>query len=124
IFKQAGIDDERVHVELYSGIPSVEDNTELKPRVVSFYKRGALGGVKHIRQRQVETLLETANRNNIKIASSCTMGTCKSCKVKVKRGSVVMDEPNMLSMQEAEDGYVLACVAYPCESVMVKLPPR
>ena len=73
---------------------------------------------------QVETLLETANRNNVKIASSCTMGTCKSCKVKVKRGSVVMDEPNMLSMQEAEDGYVLACVAYPCESVLVKLPPR
>lgn len=123
-FKDAGIDDHQVNMELFSAIPASEDNTELKPRVVSFYRPGVLGAMKHIRQRKVETLLETAHQNNVKVASSCTMGTCKTCRVKVKKGSVIMDEPNSLSLQEAEDGYVLACVAYPCESVMVKLPPR
>lgn len=123
-FENAAIDEEQVKVELFSANPAVEDNTELKPRVVSFFRSGLLGSMAHVRQRQVETLLETARKQNVKIPSGCTMGNCKSCKVKVKRGSVIMDEPNSLSYNEAQDGYVLACVAYPCESVMVKLPPR
>ena len=123
-FEESGISEEQVRVELFSNTPAIDDNTELKPRVASFYRAGLLGGVTHVRQRQVETILETANRNNLRIPSNCTMGTCKTCKVKLKSGSVIMDEPNSLSFHEAEDGYILACVAYPCESVLVKLPPR
>lgn len=123
-FEDAGISEEQVKMELFGNAPAVDDNTELKPRVVSFLKPGLLGGVNHVRQRQVETLLETANRNQENIPSSCKMGTCKTCKVKLKSGSVIMDEPNMLTLGEAEDGYVLSCVAYPCESVLVKLPVR
>ena len=33
-----------------------------------------------------------------------------------------MDEPNSLSIDDAKNGYVLGCIAYPTESVVVKLP--
>ena len=123
-FEQAGMPESQVRVELFGSIPAIEDNTELKPRVVSFFGSRLLGKITHVRQRKVETLLETANRNKESIPFNCTMGTCKTCKVKLRSGAVIMDEPNSLSLEEAEDGYVLACVAYPCESVMVKLPSR
>jgi hypothetical protein len=35
---------------------------------------------------------------------------------------VLMDEPNGLSIEDARSGYVLACLAYPCEAVVVRLP--
>ena len=123
-FDESGIPESRVSVELFSNTPAIEDNTELKPRVVSFFRSGLLGSIIHTRQRKVETLLETAQHHKLQIPSSCSMGTCKTCKVKVKSGTVTMDEPNSLTLSEAEDGYVLACVAYPCETVKVKLPGR
>ena len=123
-FEEAGVTEEQVKVELFGNTPAIDTGSELKPRVVTFYRPGLLGGITHIRQRQVETILETAQRHNLRIPSNCAMGTCKTCKVKLKSGSVIMDEPNSLSFNEAEDGYILACVAYPCESVMVKLPSR
>ncbi len=124
MLKTQGIPETRIKVELFSSSPAVADNMELKPRVVSFSRKGSWLPPVHVRQRKVETLLETAQRANVKIASDCRSGSCKTCKVKLKRGRVLMDEPNALTLQEARDGYVLACIAYPCQSVEVQLPPR
>jgi len=117
-----GVNDEDVRVELYTGSSSATDDAELKPRVVSFVRSGFLSRPRHIRQRKVETILETAKKAGLVIEQKCTVGTCQTCKVKLTSGSVLMDEPNTLTLQDTERGYILACVAYPCESVEIKLP--
>ncbi|MCG8317446.1 MAG: iron-sulfur cluster-binding domain-containing protein [Pseudomonadales bacterium] len=121
-FEQSKITESKVHFELFGATPPVEENTELRSRVVSFYRRSWLGGYRHTRQRDVETILETGRKNGIKMPSRCNIGSCGKCKLKLKQGTVIMDEPNNLSLEDAEDGYILPCVAYPCESVVVRLP--
>ena len=121
--QQNGLPEGNLRVELFSTSPSMADNAFLKPRVVSFSRRkGLFSSPRIVRQRQVETILETAGKNGVKIPTNCTVGNCKSCKVKLKSGHAIMDEPNSLTSAESSDGYVLACVAYPCESIEVELP--
>lgn len=117
-----GLPEGSLRVELFSTAPSMEDNALLKPRVVSFRRKGLFSPPRIVRQRQVETILETAAKNGVKIPTNCTVGNCKSCKVKLKSGHAIMDEPNSLTTAESSEGYVLACVAYPCESIEVELP--
>lgn len=121
-YSDVGVDDRDVRVELYTGSSSVTDDADLKPRVVSFVRQGLFSRPRHIRQRKVETILETAKHAGVVIDQKCTVGTCQTCKVRLASGTVIMDEPNTLTLQDAEKGYILACVAYPCESVIVKLP--
>src|SRR6185437_8617861 len=44
-------------------------------------------------------ILETALDAGIDMPFSCAVGGCGTCRVKLARGSVVMDEPNCLSPQ-------------------------
>lgn len=119
-----GIPESAVKFELFSAPAHVTEDAELQPRRVVFENPGLLGGSVSVDQKQVETLLDTASRAGIKISQHCTVGNCKACKVKVLQGTAVMDEPNSLSTDEALAGYVLACVAYPCEDVVVQLPRK
>lgn len=63
------------------------------------------------------TLLEGALAAGAELPYSCTMGGCGRCKVKVTKGKVVMDEPNCLTAEEREQGFVLSCVGRPLEAV-------
>lgn len=65
------------------------------------------------------TLLQAGIAAGLPLRSSCAMGGCAACKVRLRRGTVHMDEPNALSAREREDGYVLACIAYAAEPVEV-----
>lgn len=121
-YDKVGVSDQDVRVELYTGASSVTDDADLKPRVVSFVRPGLFSRPRHIRQRKVETILETAKHAGVVIDQKCTVGTCQTCKIRLASGTVIMDEPNTLTLQDAEKGVILACVAYPCESVVVKLP--
>jgi ferredoxin-NADP reductase len=66
-----------------------------------------------------KTLLQAGVEAGLPLRSSCAMGGCAACKVKLHRGAVHMDEPNALTAREREDGYVLACIAYATEPVEV-----
>jgi ferredoxin len=48
------------------------------------------------------------------------MGGCGACKVKKRAGTVVMSEPNCLSEQERDAGFVLACCAYADSNVVIE----
>jgi ferredoxin-NADP reductase len=65
------------------------------------------------------TLLQAGVEAGLPLRSSCSMGGCAACKVKLLRGAVHMDEPNALTARERDDGYVLACIAYATEPVEV-----
>ena len=124
VFHGAGIDESRIRIELFNAPPAEAEEIALRPRLVTFLPPTLLGRVRHVRQRQVESLLETALSAGIDIPAQCTAGSCKACKLKVKSGSVILDEPNQLTLEEAREGYVLSCVAYPCENLVVQTPNR
>ena len=62
-----------------------------------------------------ETLLEAALKNGVAFPHNCTVGTCGSCKCKLKTGrvSALTDFGYTLSQQEIAAGFILACQAIP-----------
>ncbi|TPQ33944.1 2Fe-2S iron-sulfur cluster-binding protein [Cupriavidus pinatubonensis] len=72
-----------------------------------------------------QTLLEAALANGVPYPHNCTVGTCASCKTKLKEGSVREATPfgYTLSKEELQAGYILACQAFPRDHLtVVELP--
>jgi uncharacterized 2Fe-2S/4Fe-4S cluster protein (DUF4445 family) len=73
------------------------------------------------------TVLEAAQLAGAHINNLCgAQGVCGQCKVKIKEGRVegVSRCLNMLSREEIEEGYVLACQTRVEESLEVEIPPE
>lgn len=121
-FSQAGIPSSRILIENYHSVPDSLLSQHLKPRAITFLSGPMALKPNHFRQREVSTLLDSAHQAGMAIPQQCTVGNCHTCKVKVQSGTVLMDEPNTLSVEEARQGYVLSCVSYPCDPLVVKLP--
>ena len=66
-----------------------------------------------------ETILDAALDNNIDAPFSCMAAACATCRAKVVSGNVVMDDREMLSDEEIEEGYVLTCQAHPTTADVV-----
>jgi p-cymene methyl-monooxygenase electron transfer component len=62
-----------------------------------------------------QTMLEAALKHGVPFPHNCTVGTCGSCKCKLKEGrvSALTDFGYTLSQQEIAAGYILACQAIP-----------
>jgi ring-1,2-phenylacetyl-CoA epoxidase subunit PaaE len=60
-----------------------------------------------------EYILETALDADINMPFSCQGGICTSCRGKLVSGNVKMDDPDGLSDEEIEAGYILTCVSHP-----------
>jgi ring-1,2-phenylacetyl-CoA epoxidase subunit PaaE len=56
-----------------------------------------------------ESVLDGAARAGLDLPFSCRAGVCSTCRTKVVRGEVVMDQNYALEDWELEQGYVLAC---------------
>jgi ring-1,2-phenylacetyl-CoA epoxidase subunit PaaE len=63
--------------------------------------------------RSNEYILETALDADINMPFSCQGGICTSCRGKLLSGNVKMDDPDGLSDEEIEAGYILTCVSHP-----------
>jgi len=73
-----------------------------------------------------QTLLEAALANGIAYPHDCTVGTCGSCKSRLREGRVREATPfgYTLSKAELDAGYILACQAFPRdEMTVVELEP-
>lgn len=70
-----------------------------------------------------QTILETALKRNIAYPHDCTVGTCGSCRTKLRSGRVEAITPfgYTLSREELEAGYILACQAIPKTDVVVEV---
>ena len=67
------------------------------------------------------SVLELAEQEGIPIRSACRVGACGACKVMASQGKVRYDSPpNALTSAERQAGYLLACVAYPVEQLVVE----
>jgi NAD(P)H-flavin reductase/ferredoxin len=70
-----------------------------------------------------ETLLQAALRQGIEFPHSCRVGGCASCKCRLVAGRVkeLTKSGYVLSEQELERGYILACQAVPQTDVSVEV---
>jgi len=68
-----------------------------------------------------QTVLEAALANGVAFPHNCTVGTCGSCKCRLKVGRVkaITDFGYTLSRQELEAGYILACQAVPRDELTI-----
>jgi glycine betaine catabolism B len=68
-----------------------------------------------------ESILTMAEQQGVKIRSSCRSGACGTCKKKKISGTVHMDDfdPDALEPEEQEAGYILTCVAFPRDQVVM-----
>lgn len=70
-----------------------------------------------------ETLLQAALRQGIDFPYSCRVGGCATCKCKLVSGRIraLTDAGYVLSEQELDEGYILACQSVPINDVRVVL---
>lgn len=69
------------------------------------------------------SVLEIAEQVGANIESTCCIGRCGACKVKVCSGNIAYPtkQPGLvLTEQEKEEGYVLSCIAYPAGAVSIE----
>jgi ferredoxin len=66
------------------------------------------------------TILQSAAKADIRLASSCRNGTCRTCLCRLQAGKVryQIEWPG-LSVEEKRDGYILPCVAYPESDLLI-----
>lgn len=72
-----------------------------------------------VQAREHETILEAATRAGIALQAGCLVGGCRTCAVRVVRGSVSQPEGIALPTPLEQAGVVLACVARPTSDVVV-----
>lgn len=66
------------------------------------------------------SILELAEQEGIEIRNACRVGACGACKVHAREGRVRYDgKPAALTAADQEAGYVLSCVAYPIDRLVV-----
>ena len=75
-----------------------------------------------------QSLLDCARQLSVDIVSICGgIGNCERCKVQVIAGRVsrpTLEEEASLTKNELEQGYRLACQAYPLSDVRLHVPPE
>ena len=59
------------------------------------------------------TILEAAIRAGADLPYACRAGVCASCRAKLVKGKVTMDQNYSLAEEELEQGFILACQSHP-----------
>jgi ring-1,2-phenylacetyl-CoA epoxidase subunit PaaE len=59
-----------------------------------------------------ETILDAASRAGIDLPFSCKAGVCSTCRTKLTKGKVELDQNCALEDWELEQGFILACQAH------------
>ena len=58
-------------------------------------------------------ILDEALANGLDVPYSCQGGVCTTCMGKLEKGKVIMDDDQMLSEEEINDGLILTCMSKP-----------
>lgn len=60
-----------------------------------------------------QSILDAALDNDLDPPYACMIGSCCTCKAKLLRGKVIMDDREGLTDEEIRDGYILSCQSHP-----------
>jgi len=115
---QLDIDKKNRHKESFYGAiskkPKADPKQDNHPSISESNITIELDGEEHeIVMNSDEFILEKALDADINMPFSCQGGICTSCRGKLISGEVKMEEPDGLSDEEIEAGYILTCVSHP-----------
>jgi ring-1,2-phenylacetyl-CoA epoxidase subunit PaaE len=115
------VEPSRIHAEHFT----TETATATAPAAAASPRRAAAEGMAEVtvlmdgRRRSFtmpmngETLLDAAARAGIDLPYSCRGGVCSTCRTRLARGQVEMDQNFALEDWELERGFILACQSHP-----------
>ena len=66
-----------------------------------------------------KTILDFALENDIDAPYSCQGGICSTCLAKLDKGAVKMDNNQILTDDEIQEGYILSCQSRPTSDEVV-----
>jgi ring-1,2-phenylacetyl-CoA epoxidase subunit PaaE len=120
VMEDLGVDKSHFYKESFIAAPSKkEKNEEKKQEIEGNNSRVVitLDGEDHeIMVKENEFILETALDHDIDIPFSCQSGLCTTCRGKLISGKVSMEDPDGLTEDEINEGYVLTCVSHPASN--------
>lgn len=123
VLKTFGVPQDKIHYELFtspvllkSAPTKVTSNFKGNSRVVVI-----LDGeeIDFDLETDGATILDEAESHAIDAPYSCRGGVCCTCKAKVLKGGVLMDNNFTLTDKEIEQGYVLTCQAHPASEEVI-----
>ena len=74
------------------------------------------GNNQSIEVEERDTVLNAALDNGIDAPYACMVGACTTCKAKLVKGQIEMDDQTALLPKEVEEGYILTCQSHPKSS--------
>lgn len=121
-----GLPRSRVHVERFVSLPEDADDAPQaldadSPEVEIVAE---LDGVVHtVKGRQNQIVLESLEAAGIAAPYSCRAGACAACMCHLEEGDVELVHNHVLTQDDAEQGWVLACQALPLSPrIRIKYP--
>ena len=79
-----------------------------------------LDGETHdLKLEEGETILDAAIEADIDPPYACQAAACCTCRAKVMEGTVKMDDDDMLTDWEIDEGYILTCQSHPTSEGVV-----
>lgn len=110
----SGVASDRIHTERFAYASAASTRIPDHSAEITF-----AGSGRRVTAQAGQTILQAGLDAGLDLPSSCTMGGCGACKLQKTAGTVVMSEPNCLTDNEREAGYILACCAYADTNVVI-----
>lgn len=108
----AKIDKDSIHFELFTASESTAPSAEKSKGKITLSIKADEESYT-IESTSDKTILDAALQQKIEVPYSCQGGVCCSCIAKVTEGSATMENNQILTDEEIEEGLVLTCQAFP-----------
>ncbi len=124
--RMQNVPEKKIHFELFSdpGEPTPaknkinpETNISAKKSLVTIRLDGV--STDFLIPAEGPTILEAAIQAGADLPYACRAGVCATCRAKLLKGKVTMDQNYSLADEEIEQGFILACQSHPASEKLV-----